>query len=118
MCSLRPGCATPVCTAVCSRSRTPRAPWPSWPSKARPTAKINLLGDWKDGTFPQGWDGRPVTWVSMEDARAYATWAGKRMPHEWEWQIAAQGTDDRNYPWGATAPAINVNMPAPDHGRT
>src|SRR5437764_37693 len=40
------------------------------------------------------------------------------MPHEWEWQIAAQGTDDRNYPWGATAPAINVNMPAPDHGRT
>jgi len=83
-----------------------------------PGDKINFLRDWKDGTFPQGWDSRPVTWVSMEDARAYAKWAGKRLPHEWEWQLAAQGTDDRNYPWGTTAPANNVNMPAPDHGRT
>jgi formylglycine-generating enzyme required for sulfatase activity len=83
-----------------------------------PRDKINFLREWKNGTFPQGWDSRPVTWVSMEDARAYAKWAGKRLPREWEWQMAAQGTDDRNYPWGATAPANNVNMPAPDHGRT
>ena len=80
-----------------------------------PKDAINFLRDWKNGTFPQGWDNRPVTWVSLEDARAYAAWAGKRLPHEWEWQMAAQGTDGRAYPWGDTWQA--PNMPMPDIGR-
>ena len=60
----------------------------------------NFLKDWTAGSYPQGWDKKPVTWVSLEDARAYAQWAGKRLPHEWEWQYAAQGADGRLYPWG------------------
>jgi formylglycine-generating enzyme required for sulfatase activity len=63
----------------------------------------NFLRAWqkvKNGTFPQGWDNKPVTWVSIEDARAYATWSHKRLPHEWEWQYAAQSTNGRAYPWG------------------
>ena len=83
-----------------------------------PRDMINFLRDWKNGTFPLGWDKRPVTWVSMEDARAYAKWAGKRLPREWEWQFAAQGTDGRAYPWGNTPPGLNLQMPAPDQGRT
>lgn len=60
----------------------------------------NFLRDWSNGMYPDGWAQRPVTWVSLEDARAYAKWAGKRLPHEWEWQYAAQGKDGRLYPWG------------------
>jgi formylglycine-generating enzyme required for sulfatase activity len=76
----------------------------------------NFLRDWKNGIYPQGWDNRPVTWVSLEDARAYAAWAGKRLPHEWEWQFAAQGPDGRTYPWGNDWNPVNVSTP--DTGRT
>jgi len=65
-----------------------------------PTDDHNFLRDWKDGSYPKGWENKPVTWLSIEDARAYAAWAGKRLPHEWEWQYAAQGQDNHAYPWG------------------
>jgi len=81
-----------------------------------PKDDLNFLRDWKDGDFPAGWGNRPVTWVSIEDARAYAAWAGKRLPHEWEWQYAAQGTDGRLYPWGNQWNASAV--PEPDKSRT
>jgi formylglycine-generating enzyme required for sulfatase activity len=75
----------------------------------------NFLKDWNNGKYPKGWDNKPVTWVSLEDARAYATWAGKRLPHEWEWEYAAQGMDNRIYPWGND---IDLSrMPAPDSSR-
>lgn len=85
-----------------------------------PKDKGNFLRDWKNGTYPEGWDKRPVTWVSLDDARAYAAWAGKRLPHEWEWQLAAQGTDGRLYPWGGAWQPANVPTPdqAQNEGRT
>ncbi len=76
----------------------------------------NFLKDWANGTFPEGAANKPVTWVSLEDARAYAKWAGKRLPHEWEWQYAAQGTDGRTYPWGNQWDSAAV--PRPDTGHT
>ncbi|MCW0201543.1 MAG: formylglycine-generating enzyme family protein, partial [Rhodanobacter thiooxydans] len=55
----------------------------------RPRDPHNFLHHWRDDAPPQGWEHKPVTWVAIEDARAYAAWAGKRLPHEWEWQYAA-----------------------------
>lgn len=66
-----------------------------------PADDANFPKDWNGNGYPAGWDERPVTWVSIEDARAYAKWASKRLPHEWEWQYAAQGPDGRVYPWDA-----------------
>ena len=75
----------------------------------------NFLRSWTNGTYPEGWANKPVTWISLDDARAYAKWAHKRLPHEWEWQYAAQGADGRNYPWGNDW--ISDAVPAPDHDR-
>ena len=83
-------------------------------SHYRPADEHNFLKDWKNGSYPPGWDNRPVTWVSIEDARAYAAWAGKRLPHEWEWQYAGQGLDGRMYPWGGAWCAECA--PAQEHG--
>ncbi|MCE5347410.1 MAG: formylglycine-generating enzyme family protein [Bacteroidales bacterium] len=66
----------------------------------RPADTSCYLRNWKEGMYKQGQDKYPVVWVSYEDMVAYSKWAGKRLPTQAEWQLAAQGTDNRKWPWG------------------
>ena len=66
----------------------------------RPADTTRYLRQWESGKFIQGQEKYPVTYVSFEDMVAYSEWAKKRLPTEAEWQLAAQGTDKRKWPWG------------------
>jgi len=71
--------------------------------------------DWRHPSGPgSDLDGRgdhPVVNVSWSDARAYAAWAGARLPTAHEWILAARGgLEAPTYPWGDELRPDGVHM--------
>jgi len=70
----------------------------------KPVDTTNFLRHWSGGKIPAGQERYPVVYVSWEDAKAYAGWAGKRLPAEIEWQYAAQTPAGNEWPWKQAKP--------------
>jgi len=61
--------------------------------------------DWRHpdgpGSSIRGKDHYPVVHVAYEDAQAYATWAGRSLPTEAQFELAARGGRNTIFPWGS-----------------
>lgn len=67
---------------------------------SKPSGKERAWGSVLDPFEGKGRESHPVVLIDWWDAYAFASWVGRRLPSEDEWERAARHTDGRTYPWG------------------
>jgi serine/threonine protein kinase len=62
-----------------------------------------------DHSYKPGEELMPAINVTWAEAQGYCEWAGKALPTQDEWRLAAAGQEGRTYPWGNEADSSRVN---------
>ncbi len=65
-----------------------------------PEDRRGYLRHWENGKYREGEEDLPVVWVSQQDAEAYASFYGWKLPTEAQWQYMAAGPGKFRWPWG------------------
>ena len=62
-------------------------------------SRTKVESNWRP-MYSIGKEDVPVANLTLDDAKAYCEWAGKRLPTEAEWERAARGPENFRFPWG------------------
>ena len=82
----------------------------------RPLVANRFLRHWVGRRAARRGAPAPVTFVDLDDARAYAAWVGARLPTEFEWQLAAEAAGarfERLSRWCGTGPRASTATASP-----